>query len=555
MSASSSFDYIIVGAGSAGCVLANRLTEDGGHKVLVIEAGGPDPWWDWRIHMPSALSYPMNDPKLSWDYRTEPQEHMNGRRLHWPRGRLLGGSSSINGMAYVRGNALDYDRWAGAPGMEHWSYAHCLPYFRRAETRNKGGDAWRGDSGPLHVSTGACRNPLYDAFIEAGRQAGYPPTDDQNGRQQEGFGPMDMTVHKGRRWSAAVAYLHPAEKRPNLTRITGALTTRLVIEKGRAVGVEYVRDGKTVRVRAEREVILSAGAINSPQILLLSGIGPADDLKALGIEVAADRPAVGQNLQDHLELYVQYECTQPITLYNAMNPLAKARIGLEWYLFKTGLGATNHFESGAFIRSRPGVPHPDLQYHFLPMSVNYDGSNPTDRHGFQAHVGPMRSQSRGWIRLRSADPKDAPIIQPNLMSKEEDWIEMRAAVRLTREIFAQAAFDPYRGEELRPGKEVRSDAEIDEFVRNHAESAYHPSCACKMGEDEMAVVDGQARVHGVEGLRVVDSSIMPSIVSGNLNAPTIMIAEKAADMILGRTPLPPSDASIYRAPNWETDQR
>jgi choline dehydrogenase len=555
---SDSYDYIIVGAGSAGCVLANRLTEDPEVTVLLLEAGPKDRAWDFRIHMPSALSYPMQSQTYNWDYYTVPQEHLAGRRMHWPRGRVLGGSSSINGMAYVRGHALDYERWAeDDPALEEWSYAHVLPYFRKAESRETGADAYHGADGPLKVSTGKATHPLYRAFIEAGRQAGYPHTEDQNGYAQEGFGTMDMTAFGGRRWSTAVGYLKPALSRPNLTVRTGALTTRVILEGDRARGVEYGTrgNGGLHRVFADREVILSGGPINSPQLLMLSGIGDADALKSAGVAPVHHLPGVGRNLQDHLEIYVQYESLQPITLFSALKPWNKVRIGLQWYLLKSGLGATNHFEAGGFIRSRPGIQHPDLQYHFLPMAVRYDGRNPSDRHGFQAHVGPMRSKSRGYLALRNDDPREHPVIDPRYMSHEEDWQEMRAAVRLTREIFAQAAFDPYRGAELMPGADVQTDAEIDAWIARNCESAYHPSCSCKMGSDETAVVDAACRVRGVEGLRVVDSSVMPSIVSGNLNAPTIMIAEKAADMIRGRAPLAPSDAPYWVPEDWREAQR
>ncbi|MCB9948037.1 MAG: choline dehydrogenase [Rhodospirillaceae bacterium] len=556
------YDYVIVGAGSAGCVLANRLTEDPGVSVLLLEAGGRDR--SLYIHMPTALAYPMHDPRLAWQYWTEPQAHMDGRRLFWPRGRVLGGSSSINGMCHVRGHARDYDRWAQSPGLEHWAYAHCLPYFRKLERRDKGADAWRGGDGPVGVTTGRPdRNPLYRAWIEAGRQAGYPLTDDMNGFQQEGFGDMQMTVAGGRRQSTAVAYLRPALKRPGLTVLTGALALRLIVENGIAVGLDYARDGEVRSVRAEREVILSSGPINTPQLLMLSGIGPADDLRGLKIPVVNDLPGVGGNLQDHLEVYLQYACTQPVTLYKVMNPLAKLAIGVRWMVSGTGLGATNHFEAGGFIRSRAGVEHPDIQYHFLPMAVRYDGGNPSDRHGFQAHVGPMRPTSRGRLALRSTDPKDAPILQPNYLSTDDDVRDFREALTLTREVFAQAAFDPYRGPELLPGPQVQTDAQIDAAIREHAETAYHPSCTCKMGSDPFsadpgsggAVVDGYGRVHGIEGLRVVDSSIMPDIVSANLNIPTIMMAEKLADAIRGRPPPPPSDAPVWIHPHWQTQQR
>jgi choline dehydrogenase len=547
------FDYVIVGAGSAGCVLADRLSEDGARRVLVLEYGGAD--HSIYIQMPSALSIPMNMPKYNWFYHTEPEPHLNGRRLHTPRGKVLGGSSSINGLVYIRGNPMDFEHWV-QEGAAGWSYRDVLPYFKRAERRAEGGDRYRGDAGKLRTSYGTLANPLHAAWLAAGEQAGYPRTEDVNGFQQEGFGRMDMTVGDGSRCSAARAYLRPAMHRSNLKVLTHALATRVEFEGRRARGLTYERGGRSYRVRIEREVLLCAGPINSPQLLKLSGIGAAEELAALGIQVVHDLPGVGENLQDHLEFYFQVACKEPITLYSSIDWRSRALIGARWILRKDGLGATNHFETCGFIRSRPGIAYPDIQYHFLPMAVAYDGSTLAQEHGFQAHVGPMRSKSRGWVRLKSADPREKPVIRFNYLSEPDDWVEMRACVRLTRELFAQSAFDRYRGRELQPGAEVQTDEQIDAFIREKVESAYHPSCSCKMGapSDPKAVVDPDARVYGIEGLRVVDSSIMPSVTTGNLNAPTIMLAEKAADHILGKR-LPPDDAPYYRAPNWQSAQR
>ena len=549
-------DYVIVGAGSAGCAMAYRLGE-AGKSVLVIEHGGTDagPF----IQMPAALSYPMNMARYDWGYKSEPEPHLDNRRLVVPRGKVIGGSSSINGMVYVRGHAMDFDHWRDS-GAEGWSYADVLPYFRRMETWHDGGHGgdtyWRGKTGPLHVSRGPRKNPLFRAFVEAGKQAGYQTTDDYNGEQQEGFGPMEQTVHAGRRWSAANAYLRPALQRPNVT-LTRALVQRVVIEEGRATGVEVLRGSRPEVIHARCEVILAASSINSPKLLMLSGIGPAAHLAEHGIDVIADRPGVGGNLQDHLEVYVQMAASQPITLYKHWNILSKAVIGAQWLFFKKGMGASNQFESAAFIRSRAGIPYPDIQYHFLPIAVRYDGQAAAEGHGFQAHVGPMRSKSRGRVSLRSANPADNPKIVFNYMSHPEDWEEWRRCIRLTREIFAQDAFKPFVKHEIQPGADVQSDAEIDAFVREHGESAYHPCGTCKMGrkDDPDAVVDAQGRVIGVEGLRVADSSIFPRITNGNLNAPSIMVGEKMADHVLGKAPLAASNDTPWIHPDWETQQR
>lgn len=549
-------DYVIIGAGSAGCVVCYRLAE-AGKSVLILEHGGTDagPF----IQMPAALSYPMNMPRYDWGYWSEPEPHLGGRRLACPRGKVIGGSSSINGMVYVRGHACDYDKWA-RDGAEGWAFADVLPYFKRLETWTPGGysgdPGWRGLSGPLHVTRGPCRNPLFQAFIQAGRQAGYQITSDYNGERQEGFGPMEQTIHKGRRWSAANAYLRPALRHPNCALLR-AFARRVIMRDGRAIGVEIARRGKIEVVRARREVILAASSINSPKLLMLSGVGPAAHLSARGIEIVADRPGVGRNLQDHLEIYIQAASKQPITLYKHWNLFSKALIGARWLFTGTGLGASNQFESAAFIRSRAGVAYPDIQYHFLPLAVRYDGKGVVPGHGFQAHVGPMRSTSRGSVTLHSSDPAAAPVIRFNYMSDPQDWEDFRTCIRLTREIFAQKAFKPFFGHEIQPGAAVRTEAALDAFVKERVESAYHPCGTCRMGrrDDPRSVVDPEGRVIGVEALRVVDSSVFPHIPNGNINGPSIMTGEKMADHILGRSPLARENVRPWIHPNWRMAQR
>ncbi|OTA18001.1 choline dehydrogenase [Xenorhabdus vietnamensis] len=547
------FDYIIIGAGSAGNVLATRLTEDPNVTVLLLEAGGPDYRFDFRTQMPAALAYPLQGTRYNWAYETDPEPHMNNRRMECGRGKGLGGSSLINGMCYIRGNAMDFDHWAAQPGLEDWTYLDCLPYFRKAESRDIGDNDYHGSDGPVSVTTPkAGNNELFHAMVEAGVQAGYPRTDDLNGYQQEGFGPMDRTVTpKGRRASTARGYLDQARSRANLTIITHALTDTLEFAGKTAVGVNFHKGNSSALIQAKtrKEVLLCAGAIASPQILQRSGIGPEEVLNEFAIPAVHVLPGVGQNLQDHLEMYLQYECLKPISLYPALKWYNQPQIGAEWLFKGTGIGASNQFEAGGFIRTHEKFTWPNIQFHFLPVAINYNGSNAVNQHGFQAHVGSMRSPSRGRVKIKSRDPRQHPSILFNYMSTEQDWQEFRTAIRITRKIMAQPALAPYCGREISPGIEIQTDEQLDAFIRQHAETAFHPSCSCKMGTDEMAVVDGQGRVHGIENLRVIDASIMPTIITGNLNATTIMMAEKIADKIREISPLPQSQAKYFVANN------
>lgn len=550
---SESFDYIIVGAGSAGCVLANRLTEDPETSVLLLEYGGSDR--SIFIKMPTAFSIPMNMKRFNWYYMSEPEPYLDGRRVHCPRGKVLGGSSSINGLVYVRGHAHDFDQWA-EEGATGWDYKHCLPYFRKSESFKFGGDEFRGEDGPLHTNNGNnMENPLYRAFVEAGVQAGYEETNDPNGHLQEGFGPMHMTVRNGGRWSAADAYLKPVLSRPNLRLVTRAMTKSIILDGKRATGVTYEQGGTLHTAHCDREVIVSSGPIGSPHLLQCSGMGPGNVLRDAGVEVKHELSGVGENLHDHAEVYIQYKCKEPLTLNTRMDPLSRLMIGMRWILFRDGLGATNHFEAGGFIRSEKGLRWPDIQYHFLPAAVRYDGKKPVKGHGFMALTGPNKPKSRGHVRIKSGDIKNHPAVLFNYLEREEDREGFRKCLRLTREIVGQPAMDPYVDGEISPGPEVRTDEEIDAYVREALESAYHPCGSCKMGTDDKAVVDPELRVHGVSGLRVVDSSTFPVVPNGNLNAPTMMLAERSADLIRGREPMAASNVEIGLAIGWEDRQR
>jgi choline dehydrogenase len=548
--ARSHYDVVIVGGGSAGCALANRLSADPSNRVLVLEAGRSDYYpWDVYIHMPAALTFPIGNRFYDWRYESEPEPHMHGRRIYHARGKVLGGSSSINGMIFQRGNPLDYQRWAADPGMETWDYAHCLPYFKRMETCPAAAatDAFRGHAGPLVLERGPAVNPLFGAFFQAVQQAGYPLTDDVNGYRQEGFAPFDRNIHRGRRLSAARAYLHPVMRRPNLDVWTRTFVTRILFEGSRAVGVEVSRSrGAPQRVRAG-EVILCGGSINSPQILQVSGVGTPDELRALGIDVVCDLPGVGENLQDHLEVYVQYACTQPVSMQPYLKWRYRPWIGFQWLFLRSGPGATNHFEGGGFLRSNDGVDYPNLMFHFLPIAVRYDGSAPAGGHGYQVHVGPMTSDARGSVKIRRADPRAKPALRFNYLSTDQDRREWVEAIRIARRILNQPAMAPFNGGELAPGDAVQSDEQVLDWVARQGETALHPSCTCRMGIVEDAVVDpATMRVHGLEGLRVVDASVMPYVTNGNIYAPVMMLAEKAADLILGATPLTPEPVPFYR---------
>jgi choline dehydrogenase len=544
------FDFVIIGGGSAGSCLGNRLSSDQGNRVLVLEAGRSDYPWDVFIHMPAALAFPIGSRFYDWKYESEPEPFMNGRRIYHARGKVLGGSSSINGMIFQRGNPMDYERWAAQPGMKEWDYAHCLPYFKRMETRllvdgSSGADQWRGGDGPLVLEQGPATNPLFGAFFEAAQQAGYHLTDDVNGYRQEGFARFDRNVHRGRRLSAARAYLHPVMHRPNLRVETLAFVTKVRFDGKRAVGVDYLRAGRP-RSIAAGEVILCGGAINSPQLLQLSGVGDESHLKGLGIDVVHHSPGVGENLQDHLEVYIQYASKQPVSIAPGLRWRARPGIGYQWLFHRRGLGATNHFEGGGFARSNEDVDYPNLMFHFLPVAIRYDGSSPTKGHGYQVHIGPMYADTRGRLRIVSTDPKKHPSMVFNYLSTPNDRREWVEAIRVARHILNPPAFAPYNDGELSPGPSVETDEEILDWVREDAETALHPSCTAAMGVDEMSVVDPTSmRVHGVEGLRVVDASVFPFVTNGNIYAPVMMVAEKAADLILGNTPLPPSEAPWY----------
>jgi len=546
------FDFVIIGGGSAGSCLGNRLSADRGTSVLVLEAGRSDYPFDVFIHMPAALAFPIGSGFYDWKYESEPEPNMNGRRIYHARGKVLGGSSSINGMIFQRGNPLDYERWGADKGMETWDYAHCLPYFKRMETCLAADleDPFRGHSGPLVLERGPATNPLFGAFFEAVQQAGYPLTDDVNGYRQEGFAPFDRNIHDGKRLSAARAYLHPVMHRPNLEVRTRAFVTRILFEGNRAVGVEYSkgRGGAVHRVRAG-EVVVSGGAINSPQTLMLSGVGPAEHLREFGVEAVADVPGVGENLQDHLEVYIQYACTQPVSVAPYMKMWRRPFVGAEWLLFKKGPGATNHFEGGGFVRSNDDVAYPNLMFHFLPIAIRYDGSAPASDHGYQVHIGPMYSDARGTIRLASGDPAVHPALRFNYLSTEQDRREWVEAIHVARNILNQPAMGPFNGGEISPGTEVASDEQILEWVARDGETALHPSCTAKMGDatDPLSVVDPLTmQVYGTEGLRVVDASVFPYVTNGNIYAPVMMAAEKAADLILGNTPLEPEHEEFYR---------
>src|SRR5690349_4750864 len=550
--AAHTYDFVIVGGGSAGSALASRLSADPGHRVLVLEAGRPDYIWDPFIHMPAALTIPIGNRFYDWKYESDPEPHMNGRRIYHARGKVLGGSSSINGMIFQRGNPMDYERWAAQPGMKEWGYAHCLPYFKRMETRllvdgSVGADEWRGGDGPLVLEQGPATNPLFGAFFEAAQQAGYPLTDDVNGYRQEGFARFDRNVHRGRRLSAARAYLHPVLSRPNLDVRTGALVTKVRFEGTRAVGVHCAHRGRPVRRVDAGEVVLCGGAINSPQLLQLSGIGPAGLLRGLGIPVVADLPGVGENLQDHLEVYVQHRCTQPVSMQPYLQKRRWLGTGARWLFLRSGPGATNHFEAGGFVRSNDDVDYPNLMFHFLPIAVRYDGTAPAGGHGYQVHVGPMYSDARGTCMITSTDPRRHPALRFNYLSTDQDRREWVEALHVTRNILGQPALRAFDGGEISPGPQVETDEQILDWVARDAETALHPSYTAALGTGPRSVVDPLTmRVHGTSGLRVVDASVMPYVTNGNIYAPVMMIAEKAADIILGNTPLPPVKAAFYR---------